>query len=99
MKVLSSSEFRPIFASLTEPTEVNANGRYIGTWLPADPQRQRVDEPIHPTPKEALAFVAALETKPPTINVIPTEPKPTVFSSSRAAQAQRDEWLRGVVKK
>ncbi len=47
MNRLASSQFKTQYPHLTEPTEVNVNGHYIGTWLPADPQRQRVDEPIH----------------------------------------------------
>jgi hypothetical protein len=34
VKSLPSSEFRRVYPSLDEPTEVTALGRLIGTWFP-----------------------------------------------------------------
>lgn len=35
MDVQASAEFRKTYSKLTEPTEVRANGRLVGTWYPA----------------------------------------------------------------
>ena len=43
MKTLPSHEFRIVYAKLTEPTDVTAYGRLIGTWLPAVVKR---NEPL-----------------------------------------------------
>ena len=35
MASMSSSQFRLIYASLTEPTTVTVNGHPLGTWVPS----------------------------------------------------------------
>ncbi len=39
MKTITSSEFRKIYATLTEQTVVTALGREIGEWVPYVAQR------------------------------------------------------------
>jgi hypothetical protein len=39
MDVLTSTEFRKRYASLTEQTEVTAGKRLIGLWVPVPPNR------------------------------------------------------------
>lgn len=86
MKSLTSTEFRKAYATLTETTVVTVNGHQIGTWTPG--------YAIPSMAPAALDFVAALETKPPTIQAI----APIAKSPAPRAQAQRDEWLRRLAK-
>jgi len=51
MDVLTSTEFRKCYASLTEPTEVTVNGHVIGRWVPVNaPIRQL--QAVRPIPDE-----------------------------------------------
>ena len=44
MTIMSSSEFRKQYASLTEPVVVKAKGRTLGTWTPGRPAA--IPEPV-----------------------------------------------------
>jgi hypothetical protein len=48
---MKSSEFRRVYASLTEPTEVTVNGHVVGEWIP-------VGHPRYLTAQEAKAKLA-----------------------------------------
>ena len=56
MRTIASSQFRIIYASLTEPAVVTVNGHKIGTWYPATEgpvtvAEVRATRPFTPAPK------------------------------------------------
>lgn len=48
MHKVTSTQFRVLYASLKEPTQVTVNGHVIGTWMPAamDVAREEVKVPV-----------------------------------------------------
>jgi hypothetical protein len=87
MNRLASSQFKTQYPHLMEPTEVNVNGHYIGTWLPADPQRQRVDEPITPG-----------TLSPSKMGLLATEPN-TLKEDPQRARRERQKRIDAVLRK
>lgn len=52
MPTLPSSQFRVVYASLTEQTEVTVNGHVIGTWVPHRPKPEVIDLGPSATPAD-----------------------------------------------
>jgi hypothetical protein len=83
MQKLASAQFRTSYVVLTEPTEVHAGRRTLGTWYPAG------TEPTS-APK---APATAPEAPKPAPTTAP-KPAPKARSTRAGAQATRDGWLK-----
>lgn len=74
MRDVPSSEFRITYARLTEPVNVTALGRSIGTWYPAGTgaaEETVVKEPIPETDLLARALEARANPPAPTVLSVP----------------------------
>jgi hypothetical protein len=95
MNTLRSSQFKTQYPHLTEPTEVTVNGHLIGTWTPHTEPLYVLTMP--PATPESVATAitaarAAIESGIIPDNLRPAAPDPV--RTARAAQKQRDDWLR-----
>ena len=82
MQKLASAQFRINYIILTEPTEVHAGRRVLGTWYPAGTEPTRAPKATAPSPEAPRSE--------------PTDaPKPATktLSTSARAQHERDQWL------
>ncbi len=77
MNSLPSAQFRTNYAGLTEPTEVHAGRRLLGTWYPAGTEPTRAPKATTPSPEPTDAPKPATKT----------------LSTSARAQHERDQWL------
>jgi hypothetical protein len=83
MQKVNSAKFRTSYVVLTEPTEVYAGRRKLGTWYPAGIEPENASEP----PTEA-------PTKPQEAPTSAPKPAPRARKSGQEAQSERDAWLR-----
>jgi hypothetical protein len=99
MKQISSTDFRRAYVSESEPLEVTAYGKLIGTWFPAGtlPEPES-DEPTPDEPERVSPEPPREDPLRPSIRPVKGQPKRLVatqkpiFDAAELRRQERERW-------